>query len=170
MAPRIGERDVGAAGAGELGVELDAVADIDDEQQRRAAFAGGQGAGVLLGLAAGASMASSHAALPRWAVPFFAALAFGLVALGERLGGFAFLDALLGFEDEAAALVEVDAAGAGGAVAVMKGDAALEDVGVVGVVGRGRVGPRNAEQIAELGEEELVVGTLRRRRTRTSGR
>ena len=80
VALRIGERDVGAAGAGELGVELDAVADIDDDEERRAAFAGGERAGVLLGLAAGLE----HGFIPRRAaalgVPFFAAFAFALVA------------------------------------------------------------------------------------------
>ena len=37
---RVRERGVGAAGAGELGVEIDAVADIDDDEEGRAAFAG----------------------------------------------------------------------------------------------------------------------------------
>ena len=78
---RIRERDVSAAGAGELGVELDAVPDIDDNEQRRAAFARGQSAGILCSACPRAlSMASSHAALPRWAWPFFAALAFAFVA------------------------------------------------------------------------------------------
>ena len=53
-AARVGERRVGGAGARELGIELDRVADVDHEQERRAAFGGGQRAGIALGLAAGA--------------------------------------------------------------------------------------------------------------------
>jgi hypothetical protein len=51
---RVGEGRVGGAAAGELGVQLDDVADIDHHQEGRPAFLGGQGAGVVLGLAAGA--------------------------------------------------------------------------------------------------------------------
>ncbi len=54
VAARVGERGVAAAGAGEFGVELDDVADIEDDQEGRAAFVGGQVAGVVFGLAAGA--------------------------------------------------------------------------------------------------------------------
>ncbi len=38
---RVGERRIGGAGAGEIGVQLDDVADVDDEQKRRPAFVGG---------------------------------------------------------------------------------------------------------------------------------
>jgi hypothetical protein len=51
---RVGERRVGGAGAGEVGVQLDDVADIDHDQEGRPAFVGRQGAGVVFGLAAGA--------------------------------------------------------------------------------------------------------------------
>ena len=52
----------------------------------------------------------------------------------------------------------------------MEGDAALEDVGVVGVVGLGGIGLRDAEQVAELGEEELRSSHAPPRRSWTSGR
>jgi hypothetical protein len=162
VALRIGERDVGAAGTGELGVEFDTVANIDDDKQRRTAFAGGQRAGVLLGLAAGLE----HGFIPRRAaalsVAFLRGFRLCLRGVGKGLGGFAFFHSLLRFEDVAAAFVEVDAPGARGAVRVMKGDAALENVGVVRVVRFGRVRPRDAEQVAQLGKEELVIRTLRR--------
>jgi hypothetical protein len=58
---------------------------------------------------------------------------------------------VFGFEDEAAALVEVDAAGGVGAAAVVEADGALEDVGVVAVVGLRRVGAGDGEQVAQLG-------------------
>ena len=67
---------------------------------------------------------------------------------------------LLRFEHEAAALVAIDEAVALRAVAVRELHAALEHVGVVaGVVAR-RVGLGHAEQVAELADEELVVGAL----------
>ena len=169
VALRIGERDVGAAGARELGIEFDAVADIDDDEDRRTALARRQRAGVLLGLAAGLE----HRFVPRGAATlrraFLRGFRFRLRSAGERLGGFAFLDALLGFEDVAAALVEVYAAGAGGAVRVMKGDTALEDVSVVGVVRLCGIRSRHVEQIAKLGKEKLVVCTLRRAGRRPAG-
>ena len=169
VALRVGERDVGAAGAGELGVELDAVADIHDDEQRRAALAGGQRAGVLLGLPTGLE----HGFIPRRAAALGGAFLRGLGlrfgGVGEHFGGLAFLDPLLGFQDVAAALVEVDAPGARGAVRVIEGDAALEDVSVVGVVGPGRIWSRDAEEVAELGEEELVVCALRSPRGAPTG-
>jgi hypothetical protein len=46
-------------------------------------------------------------------------------------------------------------------VAVLERDGALEDVGVLLVVRPGGIGARDAELVAQLGEEELVVGALR---------
>ena len=50
----IGEAFVLAAGAGELGVEVDGVADVADDQEWRAAFVGGQGGDVAAPLVEGA--------------------------------------------------------------------------------------------------------------------
>jgi hypothetical protein len=50
----VGEREVRLAGAREVGVQLDRVADVDDDHERRIALARRQRAHVLLGLAAGA--------------------------------------------------------------------------------------------------------------------
>ena len=133
---RVGERRVGGAAAAELGVELDHVADIDDDEKRRPPFRSRQRAGVALGLRAGAQERVVEA--------------FGVRACTH----------FLGFEHEASALVAVDEAVALRAVAVRELHAALEHVGVVaGVVAR-RVGLGHAEQIAELTDEELVVGAL----------
>lgn len=54
VAARIREGGVGGAGAGELGIQFDDMADIDHHHKGRAALAGGQGAGVVFGLLAGA--------------------------------------------------------------------------------------------------------------------
>jgi hypothetical protein len=109
MRARVGEGGVGGAGACEVGVQFDDVADIDDDQERRPALVGGQRASVAFGLAARA-----------------------LQSVVETLAGSAEAD-LLGFENEMAALVAVDAPARRAAVAVAKADAALEDVGVVAV-------------------------------------
>lgn len=42
----------------------------------------------------------------------------------------------------------------------MLGDAALEDIGVLAVVGTGRLGLRQLEQRAEFGQEQLQVGAF----------
>ncbi len=64
------------------------------------------------------------------------------------------MSVLLTLADEAVAFVEIDAAGGGffGA-AMVEGDGALEDVGVVG---GGGVGTRDPGDIAELGEKMRV--------------
>jgi len=54
---RVGERRVGGAAAAEFGVQLDNIADINDEQKRRPALLRRQIAGVVLGLGASAQQA-----------------------------------------------------------------------------------------------------------------
>ena len=68
---------------------------------------------------------------------------------------------LFGFEDEAGAAIEVDLARGGAAVGVVERDGAFEDVGVFGGIGAGGIGVREGEEVAEFGEEEIFVGTLR---------
>ena len=116
VAARIGEGRVAAAGAGEFGVELDNVADVEDDEKGRPAFVGRQVAGVVFSLAMGAQQ--------------------GVVELAGFRPGADFL----GFADEAAAFVAVDETVAGAAVAMMKDDAALEDVGVVAGIFVGGLG------------------------------
>ena len=65
--------------------------------------------------------------------------------------------------------VEIDAARARRAVGMMKGDAALEDVGVIHIVWPGGIRLGNAEQIAKLREEEGVVRALGSARVRSAG-
>jgi hypothetical protein len=132
--------------------------DVDDDQEGRPALVVRQRLGVGLGLAAGAD----HGVVPGGgAADGGAFLRFpgGGGEEGELLGAL-LVAALLGFEREAAALVEIDAAGAAGAVGVAEGDGALEDVGVAGVVGLARVRTRDVQEIAEFREEELIVGAL----------
>jgi hypothetical protein len=98
-----------------------------------AAFAGGQGARVLLGLAARTQHGFIEAARVR-----------------RR-------PQLLGFEDEAAALVQVDAARRGAAVAMHEHDRPLEQVVLLGR----RMRHVHAEQPAKVRRETLRGGEFR---------
>ena len=134
MAARVGKRRVGRTGAREFGVQLDAVADIHHHHERRAAFIGGQRAGVLLGLCARAQQTFVEA--------------FGVLRCLE----------LFGFQHERAATVQIDATGAGAAVAVREGDGTLEHVALFGR-GMRRV---DGKQMAEVDQETLRGGQLGR--------
>jgi hypothetical protein len=136
------------------------VADVDHDEEWRAGFFAGEGAGVLFGLATGAEedvVPGGGAARAVTAEAAFFALAGGV---GKELFFVLLLDALLGFEDEAAALVEVDAAEGLGAVRVDEHDAAFEDVGIGIVFLLRGLGAGDFEQIAELAEKEGVVGAF----------
>ena len=76
------------------------------------------------------------------------------------LGGGVEARTLLRLEDEGAALVDVDPAEAGRAVAIVLEDAALENVVVEGVVGAAALGRRHADQCAQAVDEALGVGEL----------
>ena len=80
--------------------------------------------------------------------------------LNTELLGAAGLARLFGFQDEAVALVEVDAAEALGAVGGSAFDRAFEDVVVFGGRGRGGGWAGDTEHVAEFGEEQGVVGAL----------
>src|SRR5688500_7509974 len=111
----------------EIGEQLDRVADIDHDQERRPAFPGGQGAGIGLGLHA----RFPHGALPVGSTPYRHTAPRPGVG---RSGGGAVVASLLGFQDEASTLVKIDAAGADRAVSARKYDGAFEDVKIESVV------------------------------------
>ena len=85
-------------------------------------------------VAVGEAAGLEHGVIPRGAaalsVTFLGGFGLGLGGICERLGGFAFLDALLRFEDVATALVKIYSACARGTVRVVKRDVALEYVGI----------------------------------------
>ena len=164
---RIGEGLVGLAGEGEVGVELDGVAYVDGDEEGRPALSGGEGLGVTLGLGAG----GEHGLVPARSVAdggtaagaaggegYFGgrSSAVGVDRRVQRPG----IAALFGFEDEAVTTVEVDVVGSGGSVEIAEVDDLVEDVGVGCVVGLGRIGAGETKEVAELGEEEGVVGAL----------
>ena len=93
------------------------------------------------------------------AAPLGGQAQFGAVGLLGLLLGVGRVGTLFGFQDEAAPLVEVDAAGAllG---PVVEGDGALQHVLVLGGLVGGGVWLRHANQVAEVLEEEAVVSAL----------
>ena len=131
---RVGERRVGRAAAAEFGIQLDDVADIDNDQKRRPRFFCRQGARVVLGLGA----AALHAVVE----------ALGLLIQFE----------FFRFQHEAGAPVGVDAALGTAAVAMPEDDPPLEHIGVVARVGTGRVGHRHVEQFTQFAHKTLRVG------------
>jgi hypothetical protein len=68
--------------------------------------------------------------------------------------------ALLGFEHEGAAAVEIDAPDPRAAPAAARGDGALEDIVVALVRGVGGLWFGQAENPAQADQEELVIGAL----------
>ena len=164
IAGAVGELGVILPLPGEIGIHLDDIADIDDQNEGRPAMLLGQGAGVILGLLLGLA----HGLVP-------AARTAGRRAgldlrgvLGEqgRLGRIGrlplhLLGGLLAFHDKAIALVQVDPAPRRRAVVELEVDAPFEDVIVVFVDFLRRVGPRQAEQIAQFVGEHLEVRRFR---------
>ena len=159
----IGEALVLPAGAGELGVEVDGVADIADDEEGRAALGGGESGDVFPGLVEGAGEDLVEGSGAAFAVAGFLGSSRGgrnEVEEGAGFGGFE-VGALFGFEDEAAGLVEIQVTGSGRTVGFLVGDGAFEDVAVFGVVRPGGFRVRDVEDvIAKLREEETVVGFL----------
>ena len=143
----------------EVGVKLDDVSDIDDEEEGRGVFVVGEGAGVALGL----TESLKHRAVPSGrAAGDLGRFGRSVVEIEREVVGLSFGGGVLfRFEDETAALVEIDASD-GGLVgpAMMEGDGALENVGVVGRFVCGGIGARDVEHVAELGEEQSVISAL----------
>jgi hypothetical protein len=127
MAARIGERRVGRARTRELGIQLDAAADVDDDDERRPSLGRRKGTRVAFGLAACAQQRFVETACA------------------------ADTTHLLRFEHERAAPVQVDATGAGAAVAVHERDRALEHVVPFG----GRMWRVDTKQEAQVEQEAL---------------
>ena len=139
---------------GEVGVEVEAVAHVHDEEEGRAHMLRRQRTDVALRLVLRlrhrllptARAAPGGACLP---LRLLRAETFGLRLLG-RVGP------LFGLQHERAALVEVDEA----AVAASELDGPLEGVVVVLVQALGRFGPGQIQEVAQLGEEEGGVSAL----------
>ena len=146
LLPRRGKRFVEPPLPREVGKQVERVAHIYDDEKGRHGLAFAQVAGVAGGLLPG----GHEGALPR---------ARAAHAVARALPGGFGVGALLGFEDEVAAPVQVYAAQRGvGRVA--EADAFLEHEGVVVGASRRGPGPLDAQHVAEFGQEKLVVGAL----------
>ena len=134
--------------AREVGINLDHVAHVHDQQERRPAILARNGAGIAVGLVAGAQHGVVPAARPAQAVPL--ALHHGRPGQQVKL---AFIRrgarALLGLHDKATAPVKVDEA-ARLRAGVDKGHGPLETVVVVLGIGGGGLGGRNLQKLRQL--------------------
>ena len=115
---RIGELGVVLPLPRKIGVELDDVTDIDEDDEGRIAVFDRQVAGVVDGLRIGGAHDPIPAARAAPGVAELAAVRFGAEQIGgARIFGLA-AGGLLGFEHKAAALVAIDIELGGGAIGV----------------------------------------------------
>jgi len=151
--------------AAEIGIDVDTVADVGDEQERRPAMSDRQRLGIAFGLPA----RLDHRLRPGWRAALGrAALEAGGGGLPENVevglalfGGLAVgIAALLGLQHEAMTFIGVDPAKAFGAVGFLLEHAALEHIIVMGVVGAAALGRINADQGAQAVHEALRVRKL----------
>ncbi len=134
------------------------MADIADQDEGRPAVRRGQAAGIAFRLPP--CVHQQHVPRsPRVPPPESLRLAEQVHVVGEFLAA-ALLPALLGFENEATLLVEIDAARGECAVAVRLLHDPFEDVIVFFRRGGGRVGALHPEDVAQLRQEQAVVGAL----------
>jgi hypothetical protein len=145
----IGKPLVASAGAGELGVEVDGVADIADDEKWRAAVASREMRDVVAPLVVGALEGFVESGAATAAVSGF-----------RRRGQLQVADALFGLQNEVRGFVEIDVVCNRGAIWCDAGDRAVEDIEVFLGVRRGGVRARNAEEVAKFGKEHLVVCPL----------
>ena len=160
------ELGIGFAGAGEVRVHVDAIANIRDQQDRRPAMIGRQRLGIAFGLALGLEHGAGPAGRSASRGAARDAGAGGLaedveIVLAARRSGLVRLAALFGLKDEAVALVAVDAAKALGAVTIVLKHPAFEHVIVVRVVGAASIRRGNTDQRAQAVDEALRVRQLR---------
>lgn len=168
---RIGEREIGLAGEGEIGEELDGVTDIDGDEEWRPTFQWRQGLGVTFGLV----VSLEHFFVPTHRAPNGGAET-AADGTGCRCGQGEFairirrrvsfwrIAALLCFKDEVCALVEVDTPGGCGAVEVVKSDCFLKDVAVAVIFCDCRLGAGNFKEVTQFRKEESVVRSFGRGR------
>ena len=135
----IREALVTSAGAGELGIEVDGVAHIADDEERRATVASRNGSDVIAALVIGAFQGFVEGR----AAP--AAMAgFG----GGRWPGLIRADTLFGFQHEVGGFVEIDVIRDRRAIRIHAGHGAVEYVSVLFRIGRSGIGPWDFEEIA----------------------
>jgi hypothetical protein len=146
MRERVRKGNVGLASAGKVREQFDGVADVHDDEEWRPSVGYGESFGILLGLVAGAE----HSFVPAWRSADAGTTAAGSFKEEARFGRFA---ALLGFQDEAAALVRIDEASAGRAAGMPESYWPFEYIVVLAIVGDGGIGTGDIEVVAQFGEK-----------------
>ena len=155
----VGELVIDLPVAPEVRVDLETVADIADDEEGRRLVVHGQQRHVGFRLLAGVD----HQDVPGpvgTAAPLARRRHDRQGELPDDLVAGALQSRLLGFQDEATPLVEVDPGMADEAVAVALAQRALEDVVVARGPGLGGIRSRQAEHVAEFDQEEPVVGAF----------
>lgn len=162
VAAGVWEGDIVAAGAAEFAVEGEGIAHVYDQDEGRTAvldLVAGQTAGVGLGLL----MRLFHGRIPAFSAAHSGAL-FALFHPPQGrfrkngLAGFMLVAALFGFQYKAASFIEIDET-----CRAMGGwNALFKDVVVFMRVFGSRLGMVHADDVAEFGEKELVVGAFGR--------
>jgi hypothetical protein len=146
------------SGQAEVAIELEAVADIDDDQERRPAVVCRKRLGVALGL----TPSALHGDAPVLGAPdggAFPCRGFHATEKGQLFFEL-LIRTLLRLHDEGVAAIQVDRAGAGRAIRVGEPDRVFEPVVIARGIGGSRARPIDAQHVAQLRGEQLKVGAL----------
>ena len=156
----VGKLRVVATLAVEVRIDLEHVADIAHNDKGRPVMVGEQHQGILLRLLAG--VAHQNVPVAGDPAPAGPGQTLGLEhVLLARNGFVATLPpALLGLEDEAIALVEVDPLVGAALAALAPDDRALEHVVVELMRSARRIGPVDTQNVAQFAQEQRIVGAL----------
>ena len=154
----VGELVEGFAVAAKVGVKLEAMADIADDEEGRRLVGLRQQARIALALRAGVHHQCVPGAADGSAPELVGCEGEAHLPL-DLLGAILDLPRLLGLQHEAIALVEVHAPSGDGAVAGDFLHRALEDVIVLAGMAR-RIRPGQVQRIAELAQEHGVIRPL----------
>jgi len=157
-AAAIGKRDVVFARAGEIGMDVDGAPDIANEDEGRAAMLLGQRAGIFHGLALG----RAHQILPMAlrAAAEFSGTRIALSPRPCRSACHVSHAALLGFEHESVAPIQINPRRRAATADASANDRPLEDVIVALMRGVRRVGFGQAQRPAQADQKKLVIRPL----------
>ena len=158
-AAAIGKLIEGFAIAAEVGVNLEAMADIAHDEEGRRLMGLRQQPRIALALRAGVVHENVPGGVDGPAAQFFGLPGEEVRLPRDLLGAALDLAGLLGLQHEAIALVQINAPGRDGAIAGDLLHRALEDIIILPGMACG-IGPGQAQHIAELAQEHGVIGPL----------
>ena len=135
---------------------------IDNNEEGRPTFRDGQCLGVALRLPARCQHGLIPAMRSADGRPFLHPVGFFCRSEADR-GICQWVAALLGFQHETAAFVQVDVVRRRGAVQVLQEDSFVDHILVGALVGLARLWAGHVQVVAEFGQKQRVVRALRRR-------